>query len=78
MIRLNETELEKNYKVVKICSDDAIKRRFLDIGIVPEARIKKVLICPFGGISAYFIMGATIAIRDNDARGILVVSNEEV
>lgn len=77
MIHLDETELGKNYKVVKICSDEAIKRRFLDIGIVPESRIKKVLVSPFGEISAYFIMGATIAIRDEDARGILV-SNEEV
>lgn len=72
MTSLDRVELEKEYFVASIEDDLAIKRRFLDIGIVPGVLIKKVLNSPFGGISAYSVMGATIAIRDEDARGIQV------
>ncbi len=73
MICLDKTLINKNYKVLEVNSPLTIKRRFLDIGIVPGTSIKKVLISPFGGMSAYFIMGSTIAIRDGDAEGIMVV-----
>lgn len=72
MTSLDRVELEKECFVVSIENDLAIKRRFLDIGIVPGVLIKKVLNSPFGGISAYYVMGSTIAIRDEDARGIQV------
>lgn len=72
MTSLDRVELEKECFVVSIEDDLAIKRRFLDIGIVPGVLIKKVLNSPFGRISAYSVMGSTIAIRDADARGIQV------
>lgn len=76
MICLNEMEMNRCGKVIEIEADNSIKRRFLDLGIVPGALIERVLVSPFGGISAYFIMGSTIAIRDGDAKGIKVCYEE--
>lgn len=77
MVSLDKIIVNQPYKVMDIQSNPLIKRRFLDIGIVPSAKIEKVLVSPFGGISAYSIMGTTIAIRDQDAKGIMV-SYEEI
>lgn len=72
MISLNETRLDKTCQVIKLETEPSMMRRFLDIGIIPGAKIQRVIESPFGGISAYYIMGTTIAIRDEDAKGIKV------
>ncbi len=72
MIYLDQILLDKSYKIKEIKADASLKRRFLDIGIIPGASIEKVLQNPFGGISGYSIMGSTFAIRDQDAKGIIV------
>lgn len=68
MISLDEIILNKSVIVKNILCDNSIKRRFMDIGIVPNSKITKVFDSAFGGISAYSILGCTIAIRDNDAK----------
>lgn len=72
MISLDKIELGKKCKVIDVQAEEAMLRRFLDIGIIPGAIIEKVLIGPFKGIGAYYIMGSTIAIRDSDVKGIRV------
>lgn len=72
MISLNQIDINRKCKILKLNVDSLILRRFLDIGLIPGANIEKVLISPFGGISAYSIMGTTIAIRDNDVEGVIV------
>lgn len=69
---LNQVDIDRKYKVLDLNVDSSILRRFLDIGLIPGAIIEKILISPFGGISAYSIMGTVIAIRDNDVEGVLV------
>lgn len=72
MISLNDIEIDKEYKVLSLNVDNNILRRFLDIGLIPGTKIKKVLVSPFKGISAYSIMDSIIAIRDKDVKGVLV------
>lgn len=72
MISLDKIILDKPCIIKKVNATSSIKRRFIDIGIIPNAKITKVLTSPFGGISAYSIMGTTIAIRNNDAKEIEV------
>ena len=55
-------------KVITISDNSTIKRRLLDIGIIPGIEIEKILISPFKGISAYLVMDSLIAIRDDDAK----------
>lgn len=76
MIELSDILLNKPCRVVELKCDSSILRRFLDIGIIPGARIEKVLVSPFGGISAYFITGTTVAIRDSDVKGVHVCYEE--
>ena len=72
MVTLDKIYLDEKVKVVSISDNLLIKRRLLDIGIIPGIDIQKVLISPFRGMSAYQVMDAIIAIRDSDAKGIEV------
>lgn len=58
--------------VQKITLCGSIRRRLMDIGLTPDTRVKCVSISPCGDPHAYLIRGAVIAIRQHDARQILV------
>ena len=72
MISLNNIDIDKEYKILSLKVNKNILKRFLDIGLIPGAIIKKVLTSPFKGISAYNIMDSIIAIRDKDVIGVIV------
>ena len=72
MISLDKVSINKRCRIFKLDIEGNMLRRLLDIGIIPGAIIKKVLVSPFGGISAYSIMGTTMAIRDKDVKGVFV------
>ena len=67
MISLSDVCLDKDVRVVNLNVDKNILRRFLDIGLIEGAVIRKVLKSYSGGINAYLIMDSEIAIRDTDA-----------
>lgn len=58
--------------IESIKSKGSIRRRFLDIGLIPGCKVECVLKNPSGNPTAYFIRGATIAIRNEDAKEIWV------
>ncbi len=58
--------------IVKSISDEEIKRRFLDIGLLVGTKVECVLESPFHNPKAYLIKGAMIAIRISDAKNIWV------
>lgn len=72
MTSLNKLSINKKAKVITISDKSLIKRRLLDIGIIPGIEIEKILTSPFKGISAYLVMDSIIAIRDIDATHIEV------
>lgn len=45
---------------------DEVKKRLLDLGLVRDTLVVPVLNSPFGGIRAFDVRGALIAIRDED------------
>ena len=49
-----------------------MKRRFMDIGLIPGTRVFCVGISPFGDPRAYLIRGKTVAIRRMDAASIKI------
>lgn len=63
--------------VRKIDTTDKLKRRFLDLGIVPNTKIKVLYESPFKEPKAYLIRGAVIALRNEDAEIIKVIRLEE-
>ena len=62
---------EKVY-VLRMDLDNEIKRRFLDVGLSKNTEIIPLFDSISGGIRAYQIRNSLIAIRDNDAKGIIV------
>ena len=53
------------------CEDD-MKRRLLDIGLTTGLKVECVLVSPLGEPKAYWIRGALIALRNEDAKKIIV------
>ena len=72
MCSLDRVNINEKVTVVNINNESLIKRRLLDIGIIPGISIEKMLVSPFKGISAYLVMDSLIAIRDSDAINIEV------
>ena len=73
MVDLCKMDIDRVGIIKKIEVPDDIKRRFLDIGIIPENKIIRVLEDYSQNISAYLIMNSIIAIRNIDTEGIEVI-----
>ena len=58
--------------VIKIDKSCPILRRLIDIGRTRGTIVTCILRSPSGGIGAYLIRGALIAIRDRDCEFVLV------
>lgn len=71
-LSLNLLEIGQKAKVVSVNTKGDIKRRLLDIGLIENTDVECVFKSPFNDPRAYFIKGATIALRNDDAKDILV------
>jgi len=58
--------------VSSLLSAGSIRRRFLDIGLIPGTVVKCLLKSPAGDPTAYMIRGAVIALRSEDSSAVLV------
>lgn len=58
--------------VKELLVKDEIRRRFQDLGLVEDTKVQCVQVSPLGDPKAYFIRGAIIAIRNEDACGVIV------
>lgn len=72
MLSLDTMNIGETAIIEEINSVGSIRRRFLDIGIIPGSKIKCVLKSPTNNPVAYLIKGAVIAIRNEDASAIMV------
>lgn len=59
-------------RIININANSSIKRRLLDLGIAPNSIIKSEFKSPFNDPVAYLIKGTTIALREEDAKNIMV------
>ena len=53
--------------------DEAMRRRLMELGFVPGADARRLFSSPGGGMAAYFIRGAVIALRDEDAEKVGII-----
>ena len=72
---LSDIKAGEEARVTALCAKGAIRRRLLDIGLIDGTEIECIGVSPFGDPSAYLIRGAVIAIRNEDAKDILVCAN---
>lgn len=59
-------------RVAEVAGERAMRRRLMDMGLIPGTRVTCVAASPAGDPSAYLIRGAVVALRGRDAMGIQV------
>ena len=69
LISLNDVVISKEYIIDKVLVDD---KRFYNLGIIENSKIKVLYKSPFGNPTAYFVKGSIVAIRNDDAKLIIV------
>lgn len=69
---LNKIPLGVKCKVVNLTAEGAIRRRFLDLGLINGTEVIGLSKSPSGDPIAYLIRGAVIALRSEDASKIQV------
>lgn len=73
-----EVRLLSSLKAGEKCTVDYLKmygkekRRMLDLGLIRDTKVEAVLVSPSGGLTAYYIRGALLAIRSEDASRVVV------
>lgn len=71
-IPLDRVAEGKRVRVERLETEGAMRRRLLDLGLVEGTWVECVLRAAAGGPAAYLIRGAVVALRREDAAGILV------
>ena len=71
-LRLCDIAPGQDAVVKELLANGSIRRRFLDIGLIENTRVRCVGRSPGGDPSAYLIRGAVIAIRAEDSQNILI------
>ena len=54
-------------RIIKVNNKGDIRRRFLDIGLIPGTEVESLLTSPSGDPTAFLIRGSLFAIRSEDA-----------
>jgi len=70
--KLSELLPDEKGIVLSINSRDEIRRRLLDMGLIPGTLVTCAFKSPWGDPTAYLIRGALVALRHGDADGIFV------
>lgn len=71
--KLSELCPGESARVAGLFTGGAMRRRFLDIGLVEGTRVECVGRSPCGDPAAYRIRGAVIAIRSEDASTVCIL-----
>ncbi len=72
ILSLNKLPIGKKGVVTALLSSGIERRRMLDLGVVQGTTIEALQRSPSGDPIAYFIRGAVIALRDEDANKVKV------
>lgn len=74
---LNKLPINKIGIIKKLNSNETIKRRLLDLGMVKNTIIKTLYKSPLGDPVAYLMRGSIIAIRNDDAKNIFIIIKDD-
>lgn len=61
-------------RVKAVAAERTMRRRLLDIGLIPGTKVTCVAHSPAGDPCAYLIRGAVIALRRTDAEGVALAA----
>ncbi len=74
-ISLNNLPIGQKAVVTKLISEGSTRRRMLDLGLISDTEVEALQKSPSGDPTAYFIRGAVIALRSEEASQIFVEVN---
>lgn len=71
-LKLSQLKVGQKAIVFSLKNTGSIRRRLLDMGLLPGTKVECLFTSPFGDPVAYRIRQATVAIRKSDAKDIWV------
>ena len=72
MTTLNKLSIGSTATINSLLFTGNLRRRMLDLGIVPNSKITALFKSPFGNPTAFLIRGSIIALRNIDAEKIII------
>lgn len=69
---LEDVAIGKKAIITELKNSGSIRRRLLDLGIMPYTTIEPILSSPSGHMRSYFVKGTMIALRDDETKDIMV------
>ena len=70
--RLSDLSPTESGIIDSIIAEGNMHRRFLDLGLIPGTRVVCVGTSPLGDPKAFLVRSVKVAIRDRDAKGIIL------
>ena len=74
---LNELKIGQSAKILTVGSEGALRRHFLDMGLIPGAVVKLVKFAPMGDPIELLVQGYELTLRIDDAKHIEIEMIEE-
>lgn len=71
-VTLDQLPVGQDCQVRSLTAPDKLRRRLLDLGFIPGAKIRIKRKAPLGDPTAYLVRGAVIALREEEAHFIQV------
>ena len=65
---LDKLPLNSTGYIINLKSEDSLRRRMLDLGLVKNTKIKPIFVSPSGDPTAFEVRGSIIAIRVEDTK----------
>jgi Fe2+ transport system protein FeoA len=72
MIPLSELKPKERGTVLKVGGSGAVRRRILDMGVVPGTEVEVVKVAPLGDPVDLLVRGYHLSLRKEEAREILI------
>jgi ferrous iron transport protein A len=71
-MRLSELKVGDKAEVTAVKAESAIRRRIMDLGLIKGTRFKVLRVAPFGDPMEIVFKGLYLALRKNEADGVMV------
>ena len=76
-VTLNELNVGQHGIVVRVGGKGAVKRRMMDMGLVPGSEVKVLHVAPLGDPVEFQVKGYSLSLRQQEARNITVELPQE-
>ena len=73
---LNNLPLNCDGFIIDIKTNNIIKRRLLDLGVINNVKITPILKSPLNDPTAYLVKGSIIALRNCDSKNIIISTDK--